>query len=137
MHVTSSSSLLSLVFFLSHFFNGANADLVAAFGFPSEFPYDFDRFLLLLGSGPSMDSVAGSTAIESTNDVDEDFFVDLARLLSQSTLNEIPKLTVPTCCVRDKSEVALNCVEYVYNINDFSFSFFFFSEFDWFEMVLN
>ncbi|KAF7812135.1 uncharacterized protein G2W53_033111 [Senna tora] len=78
----------------------ANVVLDAAFGCPSEFSYDFDRFLLLLGSGPPIDSVAGSTAIESTNDVDKDFFADLTHLLNQSTLNKTPKFTVPTCCGR-------------------------------------
>ncbi|KAF7811817.1 protein NCA1-like [Senna tora] len=78
----------------------------AAFGFPSEFPYDFDLFG---GSSSSalalpIDSVAGLTATESTNDVDEEFFAELTRRLSQSTLNETPKLTVPTCCARDKSK---------------------------------
>ncbi|XP_028779732.1 uncharacterized protein LOC114752227 isoform X2 [Neltuma alba] len=87
--------------------NGVNADLDASFGFPSEFPYDFYSF------GPSgsamsspVESVAGSTETDSSgSDVDEDFFAAWSRRLSQSSLYKTPKLTVATCCDRDKTEV--------------------------------
>lgn len=82
--------------------NGVNGDFdAAAFGFPSEFPYEFDSFGVSSDSALSspVESVAGSTesSIESGgDDVDENFFAALARRLGQSSLYETPKLTVPT-----------------------------------------
>ncbi|KAK4277887.1 hypothetical protein QN277_015812 [Acacia crassicarpa] len=87
--------------------NGVNADFDASFGFPSEFPYEFYSFGVSSSSLSSpVGSVAGSTETDSSgSDVDEDFFAALTRRLSQSSLYETPKLTVPTCCDRDKTEV--------------------------------
>ncbi|KAI9078346.1 hypothetical protein K1719_039722 [Acacia pycnantha] len=87
--------------------NGVNAGLDASFGFPSEFPYEFYSFGVSSSALSSpVESVAGSTETDSTgSDVDEDFFAALTRRLNQSSLYETPKLTVPTCCDRDKTEV--------------------------------
>lgn len=87
--------------------NGVNADLDASFGFPSEFPYEFDSFGISASAMSSpVESVAGSTETDSSgSDVDEDFFAALTRRLSQSSLYDTPKLTVPTFCDRDKTEV--------------------------------
>ncbi|KAI5407527.1 uncharacterized protein LOC127083908 isoform X1 [Lathyrus oleraceus] len=59
-------------------------ELDAAFGFPSEFPYEFEI------SSPAVESVAGSSSTESTesSDEEESFFAGLTQRLSQSTLNE-------------------------------------------------
>ncbi|KAJ1389165.1 hypothetical protein SESBI_38516 [Sesbania bispinosa] len=57
----------------------------AAFGFPSEFPYEFDSF----GTEP-VESVTGSTETESSDE--EDFFAGLTRRLSHETRKQ---LTVP------------------------------------------
>ena len=65
------------------------AEFDAAFGFPSEFPYEFDA----VGTEP-VDS--GSTGTESSDD--EDFFAGLTRRLSHTSLNETRKeqhFTVP------------------------------------------
>ncbi|KAG5053009.1 hypothetical protein HKD37_02G005642 [Glycine soja] len=65
------------------------AEFDAAFGFPSEFPYEFDS----VGTEP-VDSV--STGTESSDD--EDFFAGLTRRLSHTSLNETRKeqhFTVP------------------------------------------
>ncbi|KAJ1422305.1 hypothetical protein SESBI_13128 [Sesbania bispinosa] len=57
-----------------------NDDLDAAFGFPSEFPYEFGL------SSPAVESVAGSTETESS-DEEEDFFAGLTRRLIHSEWN--------------------------------------------------
>ncbi|KAF7816375.1 TIP41-like protein [Senna tora] len=82
-----------------NFKNGINSDLDAALSFPSEFPYDFDSFGL---SSPPVESVAGSTETESSDE--EDFFAGLTRRLSQSTLHETRKLTTLPISSRDKAE---------------------------------
>ncbi|KAG4962268.1 hypothetical protein JHK84_039365 [Glycine max] len=75
-----------------------DAELDAAFGFPSEFPYEFDS----VGAEPA-DS--GSTGTESSDE--EDFFAGLTRRLSHTSLNETrkeqQKLNVPICN-SDKTE---------------------------------
>lgn len=64
------------------------AELDAAFGFPSEFPYEFDT----VGTEPVE---SGSTGTESSDE--EDFFAGLTRRLSHTSLHETRKeqLTVP------------------------------------------
>lgn len=86
--------------------NGVNADLGASFGFLSEFLYQFYLYGVSSTALSSLlESVAGSTKTDSTDsDVDEDFFAALTRLQSQSSLQETPKLTVPTCHNGDKTE---------------------------------
>ncbi|MED6122715.1 hypothetical protein PIB30_042431 [Stylosanthes scabra] len=59
---------------------------LAEFGFPSEFPYEFDSFGLEPLSSPPVESVAGSTETESSDE--EDFFAGLTRRLSQATVHE-------------------------------------------------
>ncbi|KAG4953337.1 hypothetical protein JHK82_038957 [Glycine max] len=75
-----------------------DAELDAAFGFPSEFPYEFDS----VGAEPA-DS--GSTGTECSDE--EDFFAGLTRRLSHTSLNETrkeqQKLNVPICN-SDKTE---------------------------------
>ncbi|MED6124031.1 hypothetical protein PIB30_055151 [Stylosanthes scabra] len=56
------------------------------FGFPSEFPYEFDSFGFEPLSSPPVESVAGSTETESSDE--EDFFAGLTRRLSQATVHE-------------------------------------------------
>ncbi|ESW13812.1 hypothetical protein PHAVU_008G228300 [Phaseolus vulgaris] len=68
-----------------------DSEFDAAFGFPSEFPYEFHS----LGAEP-LDS--GSTGTESSDE--EDFFAGLTRRLSHASLHETRKdqlLTVPIC----------------------------------------
>lgn len=78
-----------------------DAELDAAFGFPSEFPYEFDS----VGAEPA-DS--GSTGTECSDE--EDFFAGLTRRLSHTSLNETrkeqQKLNVPICN-SDKTEVMI------------------------------
>ncbi|RDX85164.1 hypothetical protein CR513_33683, partial [Mucuna pruriens] len=68
----------------------------AAFGFPSEFPYEFDS----VGTEPVE---SASTGTESSDE--EDFFAGLSRRLSHTSLNETRKeqLTLPICN-SDKTE---------------------------------
>jgi len=71
----------------------------AAFGFPSEFPYDFQS----VGAEPLE---SGSTGTESSDE--EDFFAGLTRRLSHASLHETKKeqlLTVPICNGDNKTEV--------------------------------
>ncbi|CAL0307615.1 unnamed protein product [Lupinus luteus] len=75
--------------------NGFNAtELETEFGFPSEFPYEFDSLGLENLNSP-LESVAGSTETESSDE--EDFFAGLTRRLSQPSLYEtrLSQLTVP------------------------------------------
>lgn len=76
--------------------NGLNAttELDAEFGFPSEFPYEFDSFGIPPLDSP-VESLAGSTETESSDE--EDFFAGLTRRLSQASLQEtrLSQLTVP------------------------------------------
>ncbi|XP_019456079.1 PREDICTED: uncharacterized protein LOC109356906 isoform X2 [Lupinus angustifolius] len=74
---------------------GGNAsELEAEFGFPSEFPYEFDSFGMEHINSP-VESVAGSTETESSDE--EEFFAGLTRRLSQASLHEtLPsQLAVP------------------------------------------
>ncbi|XP_015931426.1 uncharacterized protein LOC107457766 [Arachis duranensis] len=67
--------------------NTTTPDLaLTEFGFPSEFPYEFDSFGLEPLSSPPVESVAGSTETESSDE--EDFFAGLTRRLSQATVHE-------------------------------------------------
>ena len=84
--------------------NGGNADLDAAFCFPSEFPYEFDSFGTSSALSSPVESVAGSTETESSDE--EDFFAGLTRRLSQAALHETRQLTVPAC-PKNKPEVSL------------------------------
>ncbi|XP_019433250.1 PREDICTED: uncharacterized protein LOC109340122 isoform X2 [Lupinus angustifolius] len=66
--------------------NGFNTtELETEFGFPSEFPYEFDSFGLENLNSP-LESVEGSTETESSDE--EDFFAGLTRRLSQASLHE-------------------------------------------------
>lgn len=75
---------------------GLNAatELDPEFGFPSEFPYEFDSFGIQPLHSP-VESLAGSTETESSDE--EDFFAGLTRRLSQASLHEtrLSQLTVP------------------------------------------
>ncbi|KAI4306772.1 hypothetical protein L6164_030021 [Bauhinia variegata] len=82
--------------------NDVNADLDAAFSFPSEFPYEFDSFGVSSALSSPVESVAGSTEAESSDE--EFFFTGLTRRLSRASLNDTRKLTVPNS-TRDKAEV--------------------------------
>lgn len=78
-------------------FDKENAELEAVFGFPSEFPYEFDS----VGTEPVE---SGSTGTQSSDE--EDFFAGLTRRLSHTSLHETRKeqqLTVPICN-SDKTE---------------------------------
>jgi hypothetical protein len=57
-----------------------------AFGFPTEFPYEFDSF-------------------ETENSDEEDFFAGLTRRLSQTSLNETRKQLSPPIFNNEKPEV--------------------------------
>ncbi|KAI4306773.1 hypothetical protein L6164_030021 [Bauhinia variegata] len=81
--------------------NDVNADLDAAFSFPSEFPYEFDSFGVSSALSSPVESVAGSTEAESSDE--EFFFTGLTRRLSRASLNDTRKLTVPNS-TRDKAE---------------------------------
>ncbi|KAI4299472.1 hypothetical protein L6164_032932 [Bauhinia variegata] len=84
--------------------NGGNAGLDAALCFPSEFPYEFDSFGVSSALSSPVESVAGSTETESSDE--DDFFAGLTRRLSQASLLETWKLTVPSS-TRDKAEKTL------------------------------
>ncbi|KAE9594353.1 hypothetical protein Lal_00001438 [Lupinus albus] len=72
------------------------------FGFPSEFPYE-------LGISSPVESVAGSTETDSSNE-EEDFFAALTRRLSQSSLHDSRKhhpLTSPIIANNKNENVKL------------------------------
>ncbi|CAL0315739.1 unnamed protein product [Lupinus luteus] len=62
-----------------------DSELEAEFGFPSEFPYEFDSFGMEHINSP-VESVAGSTETESSDE--EEFFAGLTRRLSQASPHE-------------------------------------------------
>ncbi|KAF1863558.1 hypothetical protein Lal_00030608 [Lupinus albus] len=69
---------------------GGNAsELETEFGFPSEFPYEFDSFGMEHINSP-VESVAGSTETESSDE--EEFFARLTRRLNQASFHE----TIPS-----------------------------------------
>ncbi|KAG6728696.1 hypothetical protein I3843_02G164900 [Carya illinoinensis] len=61
-----------------------------SFCFPTEFPYEFDSFGPHSSLSSPVESVAGSTENESSDE--EDFFAGLTRRLAQSSLHETQKL---------------------------------------------
>ena len=86
--------------------NGVITELVdAEFGFPSEFPYEFDSFGLEPLSSPPVESVAGSTEAESSDE--EDFSPGLTRWLSQATIHETRNQQLSSVPITnsDKAEV--------------------------------
>lgn len=68
--------------------------LKPSLSFPTEFPYEFDSFGSNSALSSPVESVAGSTETESSDE--EDFFAGLTRRLTQSTLYETQKLAVPS-----------------------------------------
>lgn len=54
----------------------------AAFGFPSEFPYEFEL------SSPAVESVTSTDSTENSDEEENSFFAGLTQRLSQSTLHE-------------------------------------------------
>ncbi|KAM4093884.1 hypothetical protein ACB094_06G153000 [Castanea mollissima] len=70
--------------------------------FPTEFPYEFDSFASSSALSSPVESVAGSTETESSDE--EDFFAGLTRRLTQSSLQETQKLTVPSSFSHTKPE---------------------------------
>ncbi|KAL0003232.1 hypothetical protein SO802_017013 [Lithocarpus litseifolius] len=70
--------------------------------FPTEFPYEFDSFGSSSALSSPVESVAGSTETESSDE--EDFFAGLTRRLTQSSLQETQKLTVPSSFSHTKPE---------------------------------
>jgi hypothetical protein len=54
----------------------------AAFGFPTEFPYEFEL------SSPAVESVTSTDSTENSDEEENSFFFGLTQRLSQSTLHE-------------------------------------------------
>ena len=90
--------------------NGFNTATTAGFEpsltFPTEFPYEFDSFCSSSALSSPVESVAGSTETESSDE--EDFFAGLTRRLTQSSLQETQKLTVPGSFSHTKPEVTFS-----------------------------
>ncbi|KAI9128499.1 hypothetical protein K1719_001492 [Acacia pycnantha] len=71
----------------------------------------------MLLSTSRRNSLTSFTRTGTTTDVYEDFFAALTYRLNQSSLYETPKLTIPTCCDRDKTEVEHPVTEWIAEIN--------------------
>lgn len=74
--------------------NGMKTDTEGSlgFGFPTEFPYEFDSFGSNSALSSPVESVVSSTETESDED---DFLAGLTRQLARSTLQETQKLAAP------------------------------------------
>ncbi|KAK7828058.1 hypothetical protein CFP56_030562 [Quercus suber] len=83
-------------------FNTTTTGFEPSLTFPTEFPYEFDSYGSSSALSSPVESVAGSTETESSDE--EDFFAGLTRRLTQSSLQETQKLTVPSSFSHTKPE---------------------------------
>ncbi|XP_059457070.1 uncharacterized protein LOC132186957 [Corylus avellana] len=81
---------------------GVNAGFAPGFSFPTEFPYEFDSLGPNSSVNSPVESVAGSTETEGSDE--EEFFAGLTRRLTQFTLHETQKLAVKPSLPQNKPE---------------------------------
>ena len=99
---------------------GVNAGFAPGFSFPTEFPYEFESFGPNSSFNSPVESVAGSTETESSDE--EEFFAGLTRRLTQFTLHETQKLAVKPSLPQNKPEVTF--FFFFFLRESFTFSFY-------------
>jgi hypothetical protein len=98
--------------------SGVNAGFALGFSFPTEFPYEFESFGTNSSLSSPVESVAGSTENEGSDE--EEFFAGLTRRLTQFSLPETQKLAVKPSLPQNKPEVTSFFLK-----ESFAFSFIF------------